>query len=503
LFSLLAGILALPAVSLYAQDSGALIDALVRKGILTDQEAEEIRADLTKEFANTSAGKIQIGSWVKELRIYGDGRLRYQYDNAQRQIASVNHDDQRSRWRWRLRLYADFKLAGDIFGGFSLQTGQASDTANQTMDNGFDDWGVFIARAFLGWQPTDSLTLTVGKIGNPFYTTQMIWEPDVQPAGLFERFDFHKAFGWEAGGEPVAGYAKEGKAPTPPPPSAPFYPIELSFIAGQMILDDNNEYGGVVGTTPEIRTNDTDASTDAYMFFQQLVAKFNFSKSVSLTVAPGFYTENAARLSGLLKTVRFSDTAGYTEGDAINRYLGETRDLNVLLFPGDFQFKLGGFPIKIFWDFAYNVTGDKRFEEILSFADQFPLVGNDGLPANAGFDDKVAWNAGIQIGNPKKKGDWSILAAYRRVGIAATDPNISDSNFAQGFLNSQGIQTSLVYLFTDFVWLDVTAYCSWNLNDDLQGGAATGVTVDGDTIVPAIARDNSDKVIQVNLLYKF
>ena len=34
-----------------AQDSGALVEALVRKGILTNQEAEDIRADLVRESA--------------------------------------------------------------------------------------------------------------------------------------------------------------------------------------------------------------------------------------------------------------------------------------------------------------------------------------------------------------------------------------------------------------------------------------------------------------------
>jgi len=40
-----------------AQDAGALLDLLVRKKIITDQEAEEVRADLKKEAATTSAGK--------------------------------------------------------------------------------------------------------------------------------------------------------------------------------------------------------------------------------------------------------------------------------------------------------------------------------------------------------------------------------------------------------------------------------------------------------------
>ena len=58
-----------------AQDSGALIDALVRKGVLKDQEAEQIRSQLSRDYAaNTPAGKLNISSSVKELKLSGDVR---------------------------------------------------------------------------------------------------------------------------------------------------------------------------------------------------------------------------------------------------------------------------------------------------------------------------------------------------------------------------------------------------------------------------------------------
>ena len=43
----------------FAQDSGPLIDILVKKGLINDQEAEDLRAELVKDFvANTPAGKL-------------------------------------------------------------------------------------------------------------------------------------------------------------------------------------------------------------------------------------------------------------------------------------------------------------------------------------------------------------------------------------------------------------------------------------------------------------
>ncbi len=65
----LAALLASANMTAHAQSKGdqALLDALVRKGVLTEKEAEEVSAETAKEVGASSAGKIQIGDWVKEL----------------------------------------------------------------------------------------------------------------------------------------------------------------------------------------------------------------------------------------------------------------------------------------------------------------------------------------------------------------------------------------------------------------------------------------------------
>lgn len=52
-----ASLFALGPIVARAQDAGALLDLLVRKKLITDQEAEEVRAELTREVATTSSGK--------------------------------------------------------------------------------------------------------------------------------------------------------------------------------------------------------------------------------------------------------------------------------------------------------------------------------------------------------------------------------------------------------------------------------------------------------------
>ena len=61
----------------HAQDS-ALLDALVKKGVLSDQEAEDIRASDAKDYNMTAASKISLASSIKSVTFYGDLRLRYE-----------------------------------------------------------------------------------------------------------------------------------------------------------------------------------------------------------------------------------------------------------------------------------------------------------------------------------------------------------------------------------------------------------------------------------------
>ena len=76
----LAGLIALAAGDAFAQDSQALIDALVRKGILTQKEDEKIQQEVLKNPAVLEQNPIKLAPWIKELKLGGDLRLRYQYD---------------------------------------------------------------------------------------------------------------------------------------------------------------------------------------------------------------------------------------------------------------------------------------------------------------------------------------------------------------------------------------------------------------------------------------
>lgn len=104
----LAGALAalLVTAAVQAQDSGPLIDALLRKGILTDQEAEDLRADL----ANDATAKLASTSLTPNLsKMTISGRFQSQFVSFSTDIAGTSSDPAHANHFFLRRIYVGFK----------------------------------------------------------------------------------------------------------------------------------------------------------------------------------------------------------------------------------------------------------------------------------------------------------------------------------------------------------------------------------------------------------
>jgi hypothetical protein len=400
--------------------------------------------------------KILLSAGVTQLKLYGDIRLRYQYDEFERNVdaplvgGAGPNDDQRDRFRLRLRIGADVQLGDQFFASVVLATNQASDSSNQTMTEGYDNYGIYIQKALLGWTPNDWLTVIAGKQANPFYTTSLVWDPDITPAGISEVLDLTKAFA---------------------PDESRF---SLQLVSLQGAYEDNNEFN-----------SGADAKTDAWQFVEQLRGTYHFNKTTSVTFAPGFMTYTAASLTGLMDATPFtkpSDTIAATGTSPAETPVGETRDLEIITAPGDVSFSLANIPTKFYWDFAYNAAGGTRA------TDEYFLSTHKTV-------DDFAWLVGLTLGENAHQGDWSFNLNYRRVGMDSVDPNLNDSDFALSFINIQGIQVGVAYNFTDSLVGAITYDHSWELRDSIVGGEATGGAV--------LANAKSTDVLQVDLNLKF
>jgi len=436
-------IFALGTLSIRAQEAGALLDLLVRKKLITDQEAEEVRAELTKESTSTPAGKWKLSTPITELELYGDARLRYEIRNGE---DLTNDTLQRNRARYRLRLGLRGILADDWFFGVRLETNTSSRSTNVTIGDessggpfskGSD--GINVGQAYLGYKGFKDITLTIGRMPNPLVSTFMVWDPDINPEGLAEQWKHTFTFG--AGPEPVS-YSKEGSRS----PGAKnkmvdsTLKIDIFVNLGQFVYDDSNPENplGPRATTHGNGGTQLIPNTDAFLLAWQVGARFTFPKSLYAQIAPTFYNYTG---NGDSFNVHFQGGDPKLSNSA-SLAQNQTGINSLLVFdlPAEVGWKLGDLPMRLFADFAVNLDGDDR-------------AAAAGHP-NKG-DQRYAYQIGAGVGQLKRKGDWQFTVFYQRQDQYSLDPNLVDTEFCDSKLNLQGIGVTLGYMLSDAVWVQL------------------------------------------------
>jgi hypothetical protein len=407
-FALL-GTACLTAGSVLAQDSGPLIDLLIKKGVVTDQEAEDLRVDLQKDFAaNSSAGKMNLSSSISEFKLSGDMRIRHQIETQAPSTATGSSvvTNERVRERFRFRFNGDVALQKGWSTGFALETGQAADSGNQTLDAANDDYSIFLARAYITYAPNLNWSFSGGKFKQPLYTTDLVWDADINPQGFTENYKYFIG-------------AKD----------------TFEIRAMQDIMGDRPE------STPG------PGGRDAWLFAQQAVYTHYFGKDAlnSVILAPGFSKYNQSVIAGATNE---------------NPFNGTTRGLNIITFAGEFNFMNvngAGTSAKLYWDSGYNLTSGTRVYKVY------------GLNSSRWNDDPFAWLAGVaySYGTGKVAGDYSAKLDYRSIGLGSLDVNTTDSDFGFGFLNQEGAKLALSYNLADFVSVNVTYFRTTNIQKNL------------------------------------
>ena len=400
----------------YASEE-ALLDALVKKGVLKQADAQKIKAE-SSHHGSGGNSKIKLNESVKELSIYGDLRLRWQHGQADTQAASTAHSSQDQAARFRLLIGGNFKLTDGLSAGVELSTQSQANQRYQTYgDNnvgGGQDYSLYLSKAFIGWNPSKEFGLTAGRQSVPFYSTEMVWDNDVRLDGVTEKIDLGALLGLGDG-------------------------LHLHLISGQFVGANNLSFNANTTENP---------NADSWLFQSQLKAVADLG-GAKLTFAPGFQWSNSEPSASL-------QTTGYDGGTTAN-YL---RDLSVVLAPGDISFDLAGTKAKLLWDFAYNFAEDSRVAADISAT-----------------QDKMAWLLGAQLGENKNAGDFSVFANYREIGAGALNTFYSDSDFAFDPArnlsqpgNQRGFKVGAKYSFTRNATITAAYTASSNIDQDQQVG---------------------------------
>ncbi len=340
----LAGVVASAAFATgaHAQTSDALLNALIKKGVLTEQEAKDIQTEVSKE--QPSFPELKLSPSDKTFEIYGDARVRYEMREGQNALSDTYSRD---RFRYRLRLGIRGEYKDNWYYGLRLETSAKARSTNVTFG---DDAGgpsakgsdvVHIGQVYLGWKAQDWMTLEVGRMANPLYTTSMVWDPDINPEGASERFTYNVN-------------------------------DRLSVFAtlGQFLYDDANPENSV-GATPH--------KNDSFLLAWQTGAKVKINKDMSATIAPTIYNYTGTGDS-------FSGMFSAANQGAINNLL-------IVEVPLEFNFMAGPYPMSAFADFAVNTdAGDRASRSGLSGAGNEDKAYQIGLSIGK-TKKKGSWSA--------------------------------------------------------------------------------------------------------------
>lgn len=440
-----------------------LIDALVEKGILTREAAEamvrqagekgreraaaadkaeaapgvvrvpyipetvkreireQIRGEVLAQAKSEGWGDMNaVPEWVRGLKWEGDLRVRYQGDYfadgnappAAFQASGVNLSnttEDRSRWRVRARLGLLAQINDTISGGFRITTGNTSDpvSTNQTLGTTANKYSLVLDRAYAKLTPWRWLTASAGRLPNPFFSTDLVWDDDVNFEGLAATF------------KPWSDSNRD---------------VQPFFTVGAFPLQ-------------EVESSPTNAAGDKWLYAAQAGLDWKMGNHTRWRFGLAYYDyRNMAGVRNPTPTVN-----GYYDATA-----PQFRQKGNSLYVIDTDANNDGSPVDPVWGLAadYRLANLTAAVDLAHFAPVHVILSGD-VVKNIGYDsNEVASRRGdagygkrtlgymgkLTLGMPavKNEDDWQVFFGYKHLERDATLDAFTDSDFRLGGTDAKG-----------------------------------------------------------------
>jgi polyhydroxyalkanoate synthesis regulator phasin len=482
-------LLAAGSLGLGRESHDALLDLMIQKGMITQEEARKVQAEAEanrtnelKHAMSSMGSKWDINKAVKKLELHGDIRVRYEYREAETPLDARMELD---RFRYALRVGLRGDLFDDVYFGLRLETSTNPRSTWVTFGGaspgpfGKSNAGIDVGQAYLGWRPGGWLDITLGRMPNPLYTTPMVWDPDLNPEGFAERFKY------------TVGNA------------------DLFATFGQFIYQDNGPsyissplipYVYPPGSPRQQTSTDT-----SFLLAWQGGFNYRFTDNISVKAAATLYNyiglvtnQIMANYSGGVGDTFIGEGAyggtnsmtpvnGLTSENGVAYNQVGVNNLTVVEVPAELNFKIGKLNSRVFGDYAFNLDGAQRAQAaVKALAAQNKLQQPPGSPPLLTYgpqlNDVVAYQIGLAIGNGdklglatgsvSKKNTWELRGYWQHIGQYALDPNLLDSDVFEGRGNLQGFVVALAYSFTDNLIATVRYANASRINDKLGTGGS-------------------------------
>jgi len=339
-------------------------------------------------------------------------------------ILNFNTQEDVDRARVRMRLDVNAGVTDEVKVGVRMTTGNTNDrvSTNQTLGTNFNKYSVVLDRAYLKWNPAGSeFSYWGGRMPNPFFGTELVWDPDLNFEGL--------------------------------------------AATGDIRLGVRSRVFTTVGWFP-ISTANPGSSTRKDLLGLQVGHQWQFGETGANRWRVGIGYYDYRNIVGVRESRQeFDSRADYvvrSEYPSGLRQRGNTLfRLNApIAFDGATQFGLAS-------EFrTLNSTASLELIDVLPL----PVTFTADYIENLGFSrDEITQRTGqrildgsnfgywlgMHVGKRmmRDEGDWSASLVYRRLGSDATLDAFADSDFGLGGTNNKGTILSLNYGLRRNVWL--------------------------------------------------
>ncbi|MCW0366662.1 hypothetical protein NB699_001645 [Xanthomonas sacchari] len=455
----------------YATAPGAVVVPYVPEPV-RQQIKDELRAEVTAQAKSEGwAAPGALPEWTQRLRLYGDLRVRGEgvfhpdgnyaffpdfgdinagsgFDVVGANNAPfVNTTRNRSRMRLRARLGVSAQIADWVQADLRLATGsdRSPVSTNQTLGSGgnLSKYSLWLDRAALQLTPLEALSLSFGRFANPFWSSELVFDSDLNFDGVAARYDL-------AASDPDATFAPWASAGL-----FPVYNTDFDF-----------------GSTSTSKTR----SRDKWMYGVQVGANWRFADATVLRVGLGYfeYDQFEGKRSSPCLAPTSADSCDSDGSRPQFQQFGNTlfalRDIVAdpsnpngpqLQYYG-YASKFGVADLHAQLQFAQfdpvivsveaDVVKNTRYDpaRILALGPVNNL-GNQGV--FEGGDMGYALN--LTVGQPKpiQPGEWNVSLGYRYLESDAVPDGFTDSDFHLGGTNARGFIVGGTYALARKTWL--------------------------------------------------
>ncbi|MCS4259392.1 putative porin [Pseudomonas protegens] len=432
------------------------VPAIVRDQIRDQVKAEVMATAKQENWAQPNT----FPDWISRISFDGDIRLRdesrFFADNNSNEIVDyaklndsgpydVNKDtnsklppllntreDRDNLFRLRARLGMKAVISPEWTAGIRIGTGSDNNpvSTTQTLGGGFGKKDIWLDQGYLTWKATQDLTLTGGRIANPFYATDMLYSNDLNFDGVAAIFNHKLSSNWGLFGTLGA------------------FPVEYTNDTATSNGFDKNEsdtkwlFGGQVGANWKINRSNSLKGALAYYRFDDIEGQRS-SPCAPWAGAPGCDTDGS-RVAFMQKGNSVFLLRDITPNPATPgltpqpQFVGlaskfDVLDLNLAWdteLPDDLR-------LRSQTNFIRNLAYDKGEMLKRSEGEIVNNINSQGQFESGGNALMVQFTLGNAL-EMKKSGDWNLLAGYKYIQPDALPDGFNDSSFHLGGTNAKG-----------------------------------------------------------------